>query len=77
MAPQICQIQRSCRQDTVSITGALLPTDKTEPFGFWKLYKDNKSWFCFTVDAMFKSEEKLCQIKYFFSFSFKPKKGKP
>lgn len=40
----------------VSRAGALLPMDVMDPFGFWKLYKDNKSCFCFTVEAMFKSK---------------------
>lgn len=75
MAPQMYQIQRSCRQDMVSIVGALLPTDITHPIGFWKLYKDNKSCFWFTVDAMFKSKEKIYQLMLI--VSFKPKKAKP
>lgn len=63
MAPQIYQTQRSCRQDTVSIAGALLPMGIMDPFGFWKLYKDNKSCFYFTVEAMFKSKGKNISIK--------------
>lgn len=77
MAPQMYQIQRSCRQDMVSIAGALLPTDITDPFGFWKLYKGNKSCFCFTVDAMFKSKEKLHQLKLIVSFKHKKAKRDP
>lgn len=67
MAPQMCEIQRSYRQETVS--RALLPTDITDPFAFWKLDKDNKRWFCFTVGAMFKNKEKhqLKIIGVFFS----------
>jgi len=68
------QTQRSCRQDTVLIEGALLPMDVTLPFEFWELYKDNKSCFCFTVHAMSKNKEKLYQLKLI--VSFKPKKAK-
>lgn len=63
MAPQIYQTQRSCRQDMVSIAAALLPMDVMDPFGFWKLYKDNKSCFHFTVETMFKSKGKNISIK--------------
>lgn len=46
MAPQMCQIQvyqvqRNWRQ--VSMAEGLLPMDLIDPFGFWKVNKDNKS----------------------------------
>lgn len=65
MAPQI---QKGCRQDTVSAAGALRHI--TDPLGFWKWHNYSTGgrgrfvhFVCFTVETVFKRKAKLTKKK--------------